>query len=169
MDKTELRSKVLQGLTLQDLSEHFGKGKTTVRYWLRKYDLNTVRGPHGKHLDSSTKKTKCGTCGETDASKFYGHKRTICGKCHSAYTLRKGHEKRKYALELLGNKCQVCGYNDYMCSLDIHHKEPEKKDLQFRTYRGWSLERIEKELETCVLLCKNCHAAVHANELNIGA
>jgi predicted HNH restriction endonuclease len=33
--------------------------------------------------------------------------------------------------------------------------------------RGWSWEHITKELEKCVLLCKNCHAAVHAGLLKI--
>ncbi len=109
------------------------------------------------------KDCKCIYCGETDSSKFYGHKKTVCGKCHNEYTKNKGHENRKFALELLGGKCKACGFDKYPCSLDIHHLDPEQKDINFGSMRGWSKERIEKELDKCILLCKNCHSAYHSD------
>ncbi len=104
---------------------------------------------------------KC-KCGETDPSKFYGHKKTVCGKCHNAYTLEAGKRKRDYALNKLGGKCSNCGFDKWSSSLDIHHTDPSIKDSKFGSFRGWSLERIDKELVSCVLLCKNCHSAFHA-------
>jgi hypothetical protein len=70
-------------------------------------------------------------------------------------------------LEALGGKCFECGYDKYKSALDAHHLDPEEKDTAFHQWRGWSWERIEKEIKKCVLLCKCCHAAVHSGELII--
>ena len=143
----------------------------------RKYCLEC--SPYGEHntgrlhegdpfgyAKDSDKQYIC-KCGETDPSKFYGNKKTVCGKCHNQYTLKKGQEKRKYAIEQLGGKCCCCGYDKYFGAIDIHHKDPLTKDEKFTQLRGWSKERIEKEIENCVALCKVCHAEVHAGIRNI--
>ena len=104
----------------------------------------------------------CSKCGETDSTKFYGHKKTMCGKCHNEYTKQLGKQKRLYAVTKLGGKCASCGYSTYIESLDIHHIDPSIKDENFSSMRGWSLARIDKEIVGCVLLCKNCHSAFHA-------
>jgi hypothetical protein len=106
---------------------------------------------------------KC-VCGETDPSNFYGQKTKRCAKCHNEYTKEKGQQKRNYAIEKLGGKCTRCAYNEYRCSLEIHHTDPSKKDPNFSSMRGWCNERIDKELEHCVLLCANCHHAKHADQ-----
>jgi hypothetical protein len=51
-------------------------------------------------------------------------------------------------------------------ALDIHHVDPKKKDPDFKRMRGWAWDRIKNELDKCMLLCKNCHAAHHAG-LNV--
>ena len=38
----------------------------------------------------------------------------------------------------------------------------------FVNLRGWSKDRADQELKKCVLLCKCCHAAVHAGEITPG-
>lgn len=55
-----------------------------------------------------------------------------------------------------------------MCALDFHHIDMTKKDPHFCNCRGWSKERLLTELLGCVLLCKNCHAAVHKGEIQLG-
>ena len=105
---------------------------------------------------------RCCKCGEEDPSKFYGHKTSICGKCHSEYTLSRGREQRAFAIEYLGGGCKACGFNKWPCSLDIHHTNPSVKDSQFVNARCWSRERLIGEMQSCILLCRNCHAAFHS-------
>ena len=106
-------------------------------------------------------------CGETNPSKFYGNKRSICGKCHNKYTIEKGNELKKKVVEYLGGGCINCGYNKFMCSLDIHHKDPKTKDKNFLSKRGWSWSRIEIEINKCILLCRNCHQAFHSGLIKL--
>jgi hypothetical protein len=166
MDKKQLKKLIEDNASLNQIAKKVGKSQSTVRHWLRKYGLKTKRGPRGKLPKDFKRKRKC-KCGETRPDKFYGNKTTVCAKCHSKYTHESGKKKRKKALEYLGNKCVYCEYNKYDCSIEIHHLNPEEKDTAFSSMRNWSWKRLEKELQKCVLLCKNCHAALHNGHIKI--
>lgn len=157
MDKNILIELIAQNLTQAEIGKIVGKSATTVRHWLTKYELST-----NNKVGVRPKQHKCNKCGETDPSLFYGNDKKVCGDCHRKRVVTSAKEKRSYALQKLGSECQACGFDKYDCSLDVHHQDPSKKDPNFRSMRGWSLKRIEKELESCILLCKNCHAAVHS-------
>lgn len=153
MDAEELRNLVNRGLSVREIADEVGKSFTSIRYWLRTHDLKT----------SKRVEFKC-PCGEQDPSKFYGHKRHICGKCQNAYVLKKGRENRHRIIAHLGGECAGCGYKQCTAAFDVHHLDPTKKDRDFGSSRGWAWARIEEELRDCVLLCKNCHAEVHAGQ-----
>lgn len=157
MNEHELQNAVARGLSVRQIARDFSCSPSNARYWLRKHQLETepriVRA--------------CGQCGESDPARFYGHKKRICGPCHNSYTLQRGQEIKQRARELLGGKCCCCGFATYQVSLDVHHLDPARKAPNFETMRGWSWPRVERELATCALLCKNCHAAVHAGLLNV--
>ena len=70
---------------------------------------------------------------------------------------------REMAVEHLGGKCHLCGYNRSISALDIHHLNASKKSFgisQSGCTRSW--ERVKREIEKCVLICANCHREVHA-------
>lgn len=157
MERSQLVELVTQNKSSYQIAKLLDCSPTNVKYWLSKFGLKT---------DPQPKPHKCGSCGETDPDKFYGHKRRTCGECHKIYTKRKGHEKRQLAVEHLGGKCQECGYDKFICSLDVHHVDTTQKDPNFHAMRGWSEKRIITELKHCALLCKNCHAAVHNNKIS---
>lgn len=156
MNKEELQKFIDSGLSTRSISKITNKSQTSIRYWLSKYSIEN------KKQDIC----KC-SCGETIPEKFYGNKKSICASCHNLYTIKKGIEKRLYALDKLGGKCVNCGYCEFTCSLDIHHLDPKIKDVNFSSFRGWTLKRIDKEIENCVLLCKNCHSAYHSGYINL--
>lgn len=112
-------------------------------------------------MPKQPKSPLCVICGENNPDKFYGHKKSYCGDCHNKYTRQQGQIKREYALSKLGGKCLHCGYDRHSCALDIHHLDPSQKDEKFHGMRGWSIERIDREIAGCILLCKNCHAIEH--------
>jgi hypothetical protein len=165
MEKVTLGTLVEQGLSLNSISKLLDTSATNVRYWIRKHGLELKQKPFGGGYIQKRAPHRCGRCGETDPSKFYGHKRKVCGPCHNAYNTKLGQERRLRAVEELGGRCVVCGFDKYTCALDIHHKDAGEKDPKFRSMRGWTWEHISAELKKCVLLCKNCHAAVHAGLL----
>jgi RNase P subunit RPR2 len=166
LKKRFLERLIKERKTQKQISAELEVSQTNVRYWLKKYSLKTCRGPGGS-MPKDLKSPRSCRCGELDPEKFYGHKRSICAKCHSQYNLEKGREKRKRAVTSLGGKCTACGFNRFLCSLDIHHVDPDEKDVAFTHMRSWAWSKIEKEIKKCVLLCKNCHAALHNGELEL--
>ena len=70
---------------------------------------------------------------------------------------------RGMAIDRLGGKCQICGYNKCSKALDFHHKDERTKvfGISDKGYtRSW--EAISREVDKCYLLCANCHREVHA-------
>lgn len=161
MERSALESLVNKGLSQREIGREVDLKQTAVRYWLKHHGLGTL--PRSERDKVRPRKCKCG---EANPAAFYGKKRT-CAACHSKYTLNKGRTKRAKAVAYLGGCCKNCGFDKWQCSLDIHHLDPKQKDKNFVSMRGWSWEKVEKEIQGCVLLCKNCHAAVHAGHINI--
>lgn len=167
MNKAALEKLLKQGLSLRTIAKTVGISPTNARYWIQKYGLQLQQKPFGSGYVHPQNPHRCGRCGETDPAKFYGNKRKLCGTCHNAYNTKLGQERRLRAVRELGGKCRACGFDKYPCSLDLHHRDSKAKAPNFRSLRGWSWKRILVELQKCVLLCKNCHAAHHAGLLEI--
>lgn len=166
MDEQRIQQLVAEWKSLREIAAECGTSLANTRYWLRKYGLKTKRGPRGLLPKDISKPRRC-ACGETDPSKFYGNKKD-CKRCADQRTVRLAQGKKAQAMEFLGGSCRVCGYSEHLCSLDLHHPNPGEKDPAFTSWRNWSWGRIQVELSKCILLCKNCHAAVHAGKIHLG-
>jgi hypothetical protein len=72
-------------------------------------------------------------------------------------------------IKAMGGSCVCCGYNRYTGALELHHKDPNKKDFSIGSIRASikSWERIVKELKNCVLVCSNCHKEIHGGIIQI--
>jgi len=162
MEKAALAKLVEQGLSTRAIAASLGTSPTTVRYWIHKYRLLLKQRSFVLGYEPVQSPRKCCQCGEIDPAKFYGRKRTMCGSCHNAYTTKVGQEKRLKAITYSGGQCQLCGFNEHPYALDFHHRDRSAKDPKYKSMRGWSWARTLAELKKCILLCKNCHAAVHA-------
>lgn len=76
--------------------------------------------------------------------------------------------KRKYEAVLArGGKCERCGYDKNIAALDFHHTNPDEKEFQIdmRHFSNHSLEKLQAELDKCILLCANCHREEHNSNL----
>lgn len=80
-----------------------------------------------------------------------------CYHCISQY--RRYANRLKY-IELLGGKCEKCGYDD-VSGLDFHHQDPSIKEWGISYLLNKTDKRIEEEIKKCILLCSNCHRKIH--------
>jgi predicted HNH restriction endonuclease len=70
-------------------------------------------------------------------------------------------------INILGNKCSCCGleYNGKNGSVfDCHHRDPEQKLFSIASHQYVDPNLFMDELIKCDLVCKNCHALIHAEE-----
>ena len=59
-------------------------------------------------------------------------------------------------------KCILCPEN-HIATLHFHHLDPSMKEigLSVAIRLGWGRDKLQKELDKCVVLCANCHAKEH--------
>ena len=88
-------------------------------------------------------------------------------RCNSCITAARRERVKTLALQLLGGKCLLCGYDRCPAALTFHHLDSNEKNFTIgQAYnRRWAA--IEAEVRKCVLLCSNCHAEVHAGVAKI--
>lgn len=93
--------------------------------------------------------------------------RNACRK----YEEKSGKERYQRGREIVErlkiNGCAICGYSECVASLDFHHVNPADKNFYINTAAmNRRTDKIVKELNKCILLCKNCHAKIHYEELD---
>jgi hypothetical protein len=119
-------------------------------------------------------KTKhCKRCDTTKtADEFYRRRKgtdlsPYCKKCSNLQTVERQRKLKEKAIDYLGGKCNKCSYDKCPAALDFHHLDPTEKDFTISqvSRTAWN-EKIQKELDKCVLLCANCHRETHWEEKN---
>lgn len=155
MTTSDLEPLIAQGMSTREIAKELGCSQCNVRYWLKKLDLETRRGGRGKLV------YLCSICGEHDPSKFYHKRKRRCKSCDDKRVVELSRETKRKVVEYLGGQCLDCGFSKANCALDVHHLDPSTKDPNFNNLLLWKWSRVEKELQKCVLLCRNCHAIRH--------
>lgn len=62
--------------------------------------------------------------------------------------------------------CTKCGLS-HPAIIDFHHNTGKKENnISKMIADGYSIERIQKELEKCIVLCSNCHRKEHFSSNN---
>lgn len=81
----------------------------------------------------------------------------------------RGLKRKIQAITKLGGKCSKCGYDKNIAALEFHHKDPKEKEFQLdvRHFSNVNIEKLNKELDKCDLLCSNCHRETHNPELEL--
>ena len=69
---------------------------------------------------------------------------------------------KRRILEHYNNQCSDCGVtNEHISFFDLHHVNPNTKEVRNTRILAWSWERVVRELENCVLVCPSCHRLRH--------
>ncbi len=106
---------------------------------------------------------KCVVC----AKPLTGRQRLYCSPSHrvAACLRKKRAELKRRMVEYLGGACKRCGYSKCLRALSIHHADPDRKHegrlngtIAYE-WRSWAA--VTKELDSCQLLCANCHMETH--------
>lgn len=78
-------------------------------------------------------------------------------------------KRKKDLASVLGGKCCICGFDNYIEALEFHHVDPKTKEFAIGASNSVtkSLEKQLAELRKCVLVCANCHRGIHAGYLEL--
>ena len=62
---------------------------------------------------------------------------------------------------VMGEHCQICGYNKAITALELHHLNPADKEFSIGAILNKDWELINSEIQKCILVCANCHREIH--------
>lgn len=68
--------------------------------------------------------------------------------------------KKEELVEYKGGCCERCGYKKITAALQFHHTNPDEKDFIIGG-KSYSIDRLKKEADKCILVCANCHIEIH--------
>jgi 5-methylcytosine-specific restriction endonuclease McrA len=73
---------------------------------------------------------------------------------------------KRELLKRRGGKCVECGYEKTVSALCFHHQKPEEKKFNISGVRLTTIsrEKLEAEVDKCIVLCLNCHTERHDKE-----
>lgn len=123
-------------------------------------------------------KKVCVICGKEFETIPMGHTRKYCFECSPSYSKEDKsqgraktitairHAVKKELVKYKGGKCEICGYDKCLGSLQFHHLDPNKKEFNpSREYNksNPNMDDLKKEVDKCQLLCANCHSEIHFN------
>jgi hypothetical protein len=176
MNKQELEEMLNSGMSMNSISKHTEKSLSTIRYWCKKFQLNSR---FGNFKNQTIKSHYCDKCGETNPQLFSGHKKSLCTKCsfynfskYSKYStkyvnVKEWRKNTKLKLfEGFGGKCSYCGIIDDPIIYDFHHLIPSEKEFVLTgKIRKW--DSLLREVKKCTMLCGPCHRKLHAGTIEL--
>ena len=167
MDKEHLVSLIEQGMSLSRMSKVLGKSITSIRHWLKKYNLKTKHKAFGDGYEHPNKISEegqlCRDCGVklNDNNAYFRKSRGIYYFVCKSCTNKRRKEFKTKCIEYKGECCQKCGYNKEITALEFHHKNQQDKENLVSKMATKSWEKAKKEMDKCNLLCANCHREEH--------
>lgn len=91
-----------------------------------------------------------------------GYVGTYCKTCVS--TARRIKAKLK-AIDLLGGKCQRCGWNKHPAGFEFHHPNGDK-DFALGNFWSHKWSKLLPEIMKCELVCSCCHRIEHSTRFD---
>lgn len=109
---------------------------------------------------------KCAKCDEVKPiiafrSKGKGRIQSYCNQCLYLFQMRRWNDRKRMAIEYLGDVCKKCGRGGHPATFTFHHRDPKEKEFDWNKLRQKSWDKIIKELDKCNLLHGDCHVMEH--------
>jgi predicted transcriptional regulator len=171
MEKEVIEKLVNKGLSQRQIAKELSCSQTTVKHWIKKYQLKTVN-VKTNYVELKDDEKYCYQC-ETikNRSDFYSKHQEgkdlqhQCKFCANKQKVDRGRIVKIKMIEYKGSECEHCSLklkNSHPAVYDFHHMDPNEKDINFTSVKYWKWEKIVDELDKCNLLCSNCHRIEHA-------
>lgn len=168
LTRESLERRITDGASVRGIAVQLGVSEGTVRHWLRKYGLQTLRAERMQASEAAQRTEK--EVVELDCS-HHGRSPHIlegrgsyrCTRCRGEAVARRRRRVKEILLEEAGGRCVMCGYDRCVRALQFHHLNPSQKS--FGISRGgitMSIDRARLEAAKCILVCGNCHAELEA-------
>lgn len=163
-DRAMLERLAVGGATLREMAETLDRSISTVRYWLRRWEIE--RADRSRRVDPErAPKSVERRCARHGLTAFHLERRGYyrCSLCRQQQVSAWRRRVKATLVEESGGRCRLCGYSRCQAALEFHHLDRTQKTFAL-SHQGItrSLQKARDEAQKCLLLCANCHAEVEA-------
>lgn len=165
-----LKSKILElldgGISRSVISENLGCSTAVVGYYVKIYRPALLSNRQKRTCPDNRICPKCG------APKLF--KRPYCRLCynqysneragwknnpnHGKYLINRRIKTREFIRKIKSVPCMDCKNKVHWFAMDFDHVRGNKLlAVSVGISRGWSEEKLLKEIEKCDIICSNCH------------
>ena len=135
---------------LAKAQKHREENREAVTTYSKEYykkNKDKYRESNKKWLEKNPGYWKTNYLNNVDARRDYARKREA--------------DRRKYISDIKTDSgCIICGYNVCSKALEFHHIHGGKEESVSQLARS-SMDKLNAEIEKCVVLCSNCHRELH--------
>ena len=164
LTREQLEPLVEVGATQEEIAHALDVSMSTVRHWLKKFELRTLHQRRRRPRAQGPKPLIIvDDCRHHGPAEFIleGRGAYRCKRCRSDAVANWRRNKKKTLIEEAGGRCLLCGYDRHPAALHFHHVDPATKVFSLSRFGiTRSLAESRAEAAKCVLLCANCHAEV---------
>ena len=104
----------------------------------------------------------CKTCQKEGNARYFQKNKE---KFYALNKAKRTQNVQKYLEYKSQLSCSMCGESRHWC-LDFHHHNDDKDVAVANMIGTHSWESIMKEISKCIVVCRNCHADIHYQQLN---
>jgi transposase len=162
LSRSDLEPLVDRGLSLREMAKELEVSASTVRHWLKRFDLSTRRRRR-LYRGKPKPRTLLDVCRRHGTTTYVLESSNAfrCKKCRAENVARWRRKVKAMLVEEAGGRCTLCGYDRHVGALHFHHRDPSEKVFSMAQNGGTrALAKAREEVAKCVLLCANCHAEV---------
>lgn len=96
------------------------------------------------------------------------NRQCYCKACANQRVKDYRRERKNWLKQIKGSSCYICGEKHNHSDMDFHHLEPKEKEINVSTAvsKNWSLTRLKKEINKCIIVCRPCHRQIHKEMRN---
>jgi hypothetical protein len=163
-DRESFEALAAKGATLAEMAEATNRSIRTVRYWLRRWQIErpprSTRAPVDPATAPADAQMHCARHGLT-VFRLEGRGYYRCKRCRMERVSEWRRRVKRRLIAEAGGSCVLCGYDRCQGALQFHHVDPTSKSFALsREGVTRSFAEAREEASKCVLLCANCHAEV---------
>ncbi len=121
-----------------------------------------------KHTTKDGLQNICRECSKKRSRKYYKDNREQHYKDVKANNRRYVKRNIDFVQEYKSiHGCLLCP-EKANCCLDFHHVRDKEVCVSVAVYLAYSIDKLKKEMDKCILLCANCHRKLHAGLISLG-
>jgi transposase len=177
LTREQLEPLIARRMSLKQIAGTLGVSVSTVRHWLKKYDLPTDVAYRRRKRRLAEAGLSGVTRAEMDCRKHGTTPFVLdargswrCAQCRAEAVAARRRKVKEILVQEAGGECVICGYRRHVAALHFHHLDPSTKSFSIAhegVTRG--IDVMREEAKKCVLLCATCHAEVEAGVARLPA